>query len=346
MDYRLLGSSGAVVSRIGLGAMGFGDTPADDVALAELDVFVEAGGTLIDTADVYGDGQSERVVGTWLASRPADITERVVVATKGRYPSWTSGDPSAGGSSRRHLTRALDASLTRLGVETIDLYQVHAWDPHTPIEETLAWFDDAVAAGKVRYCGLSNFTGWQIEKASGRSRSGPVTAQIQYNLLTREVEWEITPAAQDNGLGILAWSPLAGGLLTGKHRRGEEPEDGTRFAAELASGYGAYFGALTAADRTWRVLETVSDIAKQREISPAQVSLAWLLAQPAVTSVIIGARTVSQLRENLGTADIQLDAEEIGRLDTASDPEPGPYPYGVFGQFQRSRMIGKSAPIM
>jgi aryl-alcohol dehydrogenase (NADP+) len=217
MDYRTLGNSGCAVSTLALGTMTFGAEADEAASHAQLDRFVEAGGTLIDTADVYSAGVSEEIIGRWLADRPAELTEPVVLATKGRFPMAT--DPNGVGLSARHLSRALDASLARLGVDTIDLYQAHGFDPLTPLEETLRTFDGFIRSGKIRYYGLSNFTGWQLTKAVQLARAlniaPPVTLQPQYNLLVREIEWEIVPAALDAGLGLLPWSPLGGGWLSG-----------------------------------------------------------------------------------------------------------------------------------
>src|SRR3954447_24100808 len=225
MDYRTLGRSGCAVSSLCLGTMTFGVETDEAGSHEQLDRFIETGGTLVDTADVYGKGQSEEIIGRWFASRPADVTERVVLATKGRFA--VGNEPNSLGLSTRHLTRALDASLSRLGIDRVDLYQVHAYDPWTPLEETMGFLDDAVRAGKVHYVGLSNFTGWQLQRtvdvALHRHLTAPVTLQPQYNLLVREIEWEIVPAAQANGLGLLPWSPLGGGWLTGKYRRDEQP---------------------------------------------------------------------------------------------------------------------------
>ena len=225
MDYRTLGHSGCAVSALGLGTMTFGVETDEPGAHEQLDRFAEAGGTLVDTADTYGNGRSEEIIGRWLASRPAGVTEPVVLATKGRFPLDDS--PNGAGLSARHLTRALDASLRRLGVEAVDLYQVHAFDPWTPLEETVRALDGFARAGKIRYWGLSNFTGWQLTKAVHLARAlnaaGPVTLQPQYSLLVREIEWEIVPAAIDAGLGLLPWSPLGGGWLSGKYQRGQRP---------------------------------------------------------------------------------------------------------------------------
>jgi aryl-alcohol dehydrogenase-like predicted oxidoreductase len=339
--YRKLGNSGTVVSNLALGTMTFGAATPEEGAFAQLDAYLAAGGTLVDTADVYTGGESERIVGSWLAARPSDLTDRVVLATKGRFP--TAEEPNGVGLSRRHLSRALDASLRRLGVDVIDLYQVHAWDPLTPIEETVGFLDDAVHAGKIRHFGLSNFTGWQLQKTVDVARfsglSTPITLQPQYNLLTRELEWEIVPAAQENGLGLLPWSPLSGGLLTGKYQQDAAAGENTRYGDGSAQPGRHMYGRRTAAERTWAVLDVLGTIAAKREVSSAQIALAWVAGRPAVSSVILGARTLEQLTDNLAAADLVLTAEETETLDTVSDPEPADYPYGRFGSFQRIRPI-------
>jgi len=340
MEYRILGSSGVSVSTLALGTMTFGTETDEEAAHVQLDRFVEVGGNLVDTADVYSNGGSERIIGRWLARRPTEICDHVVLATKGRFA--TGAGPNEVGLSRRHLARALDASLGRLGVDAIDLYQVHAWDPYTPVEETLTFLDSAVRAGKIHYVGLSNFTGWQIQKAVDvadvRGLVRPITLQPQYNLLAREVEWEIVPACQSEGLGLLPWSPLGGGWLTGKYRRDERPTGSTRLGENPNRGVEAY-DRRGANERTWDVLGAVDDIARSRELSMAQVALAWLVDRPTVCSVILGARTQEQLDDNLGAAGVHLSDDEIRRLDQASDPSPADYPYGGPGAEQRSRQI-------
>jgi aryl-alcohol dehydrogenase-like predicted oxidoreductase len=264
----------------------------------------------------------------------------MVIATKGRFPMGEG--PNDVGLSRRHLGVALDASLRRLGVDTIDLYQLHAFDPHTPVEETLRFLDDAVRAGKIRYVGLSNFTGWQIQKVADLARFGgltvPVTLQPQYNLLVREIEWEIVPACLENGLGLLPWSPLGGGWLTGKYTREERPTGATRLGENPERGVEAY-DRRSRQERTWDVIDAVREVADQRGVSMAQVALAWLVDRPAMTSVILGARTTEQLADNLGAAGLHLTPEETARLDTVSDPAPADYPYGGPGTDQRSRKL-------
>jgi aryl-alcohol dehydrogenase-like predicted oxidoreductase len=339
VEYRRLGGSGAVVSALALGTMTFGAETDEDGAQAQLDRFVEVGGTLIDTADVYSKGASEEIVGRWLAQRPADVRDRVVVATKGRFA--LSAEPNGVGLSRRHLTRAIDASLRRLGVDCIDLYQVHAYDPLTPIEETLRCLDDQARAGKIHYVGLSNFTGWQLQRAVDVAEfchlSPPVTLQPQYSLLVREIEWELVPACLAAGIGLLPWSPLAGGWLTGKYGPDERPTGATR-AGENPRGLFSY-DARGLDQRTWQVVDAVRKVAEDGGASMAQVALAWLLGRPAVCAVILGARTLAQLEDNLAAAEIRLEPGEMARLDEVSAVPVGDYPYGRRGVAQRRRNV-------
>lgn len=340
MQYRTLGRSGCVVSALTLGTMTFGQETDEAGAREQLDAFVAAGGTFVDVADVYAGTESERIVGRWLADASPEVRDQVVLATKGRFP--TGSGPNDLGLSRRHLQTALDASLQRLQVDTIDLYQVHAWDPLTPLEETFRFLDDAVGAGKIRYVGLSNYTGWQLTKvvelADRHGWAKPVTLQPQYNLLVREIEWEIVPACADAGLGLLPWSPLGGGWLTGKYSRDARPEGATRLGEDPERGMEAY-GGRSAQERTWDVVDAVRAVADEQGVPMGQVALAWLLQRPQVTSVILGARTTAQLTENLGSVHLELSTEQVGRLDAASDPQVGDYPYGGPGQEQRSRKV-------
>jgi aryl-alcohol dehydrogenase-like predicted oxidoreductase len=341
MDYRTLGYSGCAVSSLCLGTMTFGVETDETVAHQQLDRFLEAGGTLVDTADVYGEGRSEEIIGGWFARRPADLTEPVVLATKGRFRFAADHSPNGAGLSARHLTRALDASLRRLGLESVDLYQVHAFDALTPMEETLRTLDQFVRSGKIRYYGLSNFTGWQLTKAVHLARAlnvaGPVTLQPQYSLLAREIEWEIVPAVLDAGMGLLPWSPLGGGWLSGKYRRDQRPSGATRLGEDPGRGMEAYDRRGT--DRTWRVIDAVQKVAEDRGTSMAEVALAWVTGRPAVSSTILGARTLDQLEANLRSADLHLTAAETAALDAASDPHPVDYPYGELGADQRSRSL-------
>jgi aryl-alcohol dehydrogenase-like predicted oxidoreductase len=340
MQYRTLGRSGTAVSALALGTMTFGTETDEAGSHDQLDRFVEAGGTLVDTADVYSGGVSEEIIGRWFRDRPADVAGRVVLATKGRFP--VTDEPNGVGLSRRHLVRALEASLRRLGVDRVDLYQLHAYDALTPMEETFSCLDGLVRAGKILYVGLSNFTGWQLQRAvdvcDQLQLSPPITVQPQYNLLVRETEWEIIPACGANGLGLLPWSPLAGGWLTGKYRRDQAPEGATRLGEDPDRGMEAY-GPRSREERTWRVVDAVRRVAEGRGVSMAQVALAWLRDRPTVSSVILGARTVTQLEDNLAAADVILEPAEVDELDVASDVDVGDYPYGRLGIEQRHRPI-------
>jgi|SRR5579875_68712 len=339
MEYRTLGCSGCAVSSLGLGTMTFGVETGEQDAHRLLDSFVAAGGTLVDTADVYGAGRSEEIIGRWLASRPAEVTGRVVLATKGRFP--VDDSPNGAGLSAVHLARALEGSLRRLGVETVDLYQLHAFDPWTPLTETIRTLDGFVRAGKIRYWGLSNFTGWQLTKAvqlaSALNLTGPVTIQPQYSLLVRETEWEIVPAALDAGLGLLPWSPLGGGWLTGKYQRDTAPSGATRLGEDPGRGMEAYGRRGT--EHTWSVVEAVRAMAADRGVSMAEVAVAWVTARPGVASTLLGVRSLNQLQANLRAAQLQLTPEETARLDAVSDPRPPDYPYGELGADQRSRNL-------
>ncbi|MCZ2404167.1 aldo/keto reductase [Paenarthrobacter sp. Z7-10] len=339
MEYRTLGNSGAVVSAFALGTMTFGAEADEKDSHAILNDYAAAGGNFIDTADVYSQGTSEEIIGRWLASHPQE-RDQMVLASKGRFPMGEG--PNDLGTSGRHLRRALDDSLGRLGVEHIDLYQMHAWDPFTPIEETLRFLNDAVTSGKIGYYGFSNFTGWQLTKAVYVARehgwAPPVTLQPQYSLLVRGIESEIVPAALDAGLGLLPWSPLAGGWLSGKYQRDQHPTGQTRLGENAERGMEAWTGR-NAEEKTWQVLDAVLEIAKSHKVSAAQVALAWLVRQPAVTSVILGARTTEQLADNLQAGSLELSDQDLQRLTGVSEPELASYPYGVPAIAQRSRKI-------
>ena len=336
MEYRTLGGTGTIVSSQCLGTMTFGKESSEEVSHAQLDRFVELGGNFIDTANVYSRGISEEIIGRWLTAR-SGVRDQVVIATKGRFAM---GDgPNDVGLSSTNLSRALDASLRRLQIDTIDLYQAHAWDALTPLEETLRFFDDAVRAGKIRYAGVSNFLGWQLQKAalltSTLGLAPIVTLQPQYNLLVREIELELTDVCENEGIGILPWSPLAGGWLTGKYRRDESPTGASRLGEDPQRGMEAY-APRNAQERTWDVIAAVGKIAESRGVSMAQVALAWTADRPAVTSVILGARTVEQLDDNLAAAELHLSADETALLDEVSEPVVGEYPYGPQGRAQRA----------
>jgi len=339
IDYRRLGPSGAIVTKLCLGTMTFGAESDEATSHALLDDYAKAGGNFIDTADVYSNGASESIVGRWLKSHPTEARQ-MVVATKARFPMGPG--PNDIGLSRKHLGEALDASLRRLGLERIDLYQMHAWDALTPIEETLRFLDDAARAGKIAYYGFSNFLGWHIAKAAQVAKalrfSAPVTLQPQYSLLVRGIEQEIVPACLDVGMGLLPWSPLGGGWLSGKYKRDQKPIGATRLGENPNRGMESY-GPRNAAERTWRIIGAVEDIAKARGVSMAQVALAWVAAQPAVTSVILGARSRDQLADNLASAALALSADELAALSAASAPDIEDYPYGKGGAAQRHRKM-------
>ncbi|POX61528.1 aldo/keto reductase [Streptomyces sp. Ru62] len=326
MEYRQLGNSGLRVSVLTLGTMTFGGRGvfakvgrADlTEASRQIDRALDAGVNLIDTADSYSGGLSEEIVGRAMKGR----LDRALIATKARMPTGTG--PNDAGLSRHHLIQACEASLRRLGTDHIDLYQVHAWDGLTPLEETLSALDALVRAGKIRYVGCSNYSGWHLMKALGVSdRTGTarfVSQQIHYSLQAREAEYELLPIAVDQGLGVLAWSPLAGGLLSGKYRRGVEPPAGSR----RLSGWDE--PPVRDEDRLYAVVDALVSLARDRDATPAQVALAWLLSRPAVTSLVIGVRSEEQLDQNLRAADLVLEPAELERLDEVSAP-PLPYPY-------------------
>lgn len=337
--YRTLGRSGAVVFAQALGTMTFGAEADEPTSHAIIDAYIERGGNFIDTADVYSAGASEKIIGRWLATHP-DEAAQIVIATKGRFPMGPG--PNDLGTSRRHLRIALDDSLRRLGVDHIDLYQLHAWDAITPLDETLRFLDDAITQGKIGYYGFSNFTGWQLAKAAVLAQQHgwnvPVTLQPQYNLLVRGIEHEIVPAALDAGIGLLPWSPLGGGWLTGKYRRDVPPTGTTRLGENPERGMEAW-QRRNANERTWQIIDTVTGIADAHGVSASQVALAWVSAQPAVSSVILGARSVEQLRDNMGAVTLELDEEQLASLTTVSAPQAEDYPYGEPGVAQRHRKI-------
>lgn len=332
MKLRKLGSTGLWASDICLGAMNFGRAPhgADEATSRRvIDAFLEEGGNFIDTADAYSGGLSEEIVGRALKGR----RDRVLLATKGFYPVTANfGDPpahaNAFGATRRHLAEALDASLRRLGTDFIDLYQVHCWDPHAPLEETLSALDDFVRQGKIRHAGLSNYAAWQVVEAhhvAERNGWHPyVTAQVQYSLICRDIEEELVPACLRHGLGILPWSPLGGGVLTAKYV-GDRAEAGSRFAGEPANARQAEWRTHFRTERTEAIARAVAEAARELQSTPTAVSLAWLLGRPGVSSVIIGPRTLEHLAPNLAASSLVLPAEIAARLDEVS-ALPARYP--------------------
>ncbi|WP_017975083.1 aldo/keto reductase [Actinopolyspora halophila] len=319
MEYRQLGRSGLRVSTLTLGTMTFGGEGIfgnlGDVDLSgarrQIDMCLEAGVNLIDTANMYSTGTAEEIVGAALGDKRDDV----LISTKVRMAM---GDgPNDAGLSRQHIVRQAEASLRRLGTDHIDLYHVHEWDGQTPLEETLEALDTLVRSGKVRYLGVSNYAGWQLMKALATAdRHGYqrfVANQIYYSLESRDAEYELVPASVDQGLGILVWSPLAGGLLSGKYRRGQQSSEG-RHLTEWSE------PPVRDENKLYDTIEEVVDIAQSHGASPAQIALAYLLRKPAVSSLVIGARKDEQLRDNLGAAEIRLSDEEFDRLDEISAP--------------------------
>ena len=325
MEYRRLGRSGLFVSAMTLGTMtfggrgGFGKVGSTDVTAAtrQVDMCLDAGINLFDTADIYSDGESEEILGQAISGR----RDRLLLATKARMPV---GDgPNEAGLSRQHLIQQCEASLGRLGTDHIDLYQTHEWDGVTPLEETLEALDTLVRSGKVRYIGCSNHSGWQLMKALGVSdRLGLqryVSQQIYYSLEARDAEYELVPLALDQECAILVWSPLAGGLLSGKYRRNKDTSEGRH-----VSGWDE--PPVRDPDKLYDTIDALVEIADNHGVSAAQVALAWLLGRPGVASLVVGARTEEQLADNLAAAELRLSEEERGRLDEASAP-PLLYPY-------------------
>ena len=319
------------MSVFGLGTMTFGAESDEVTSHAMLDRFAEAGGFFIDTADVYASGASEEILGRWLATR--SDRDHFVVSTKGRFAM---GDgPHDWGAGRAHLTSAVDASLRRLQADVIDLYHIHCWDPFTPLEETLETLDDMVRSGKVRYVGFSNFAGYQLARAVTTARlqgwAPIVSLQALYNLLDRTIEWELVPECLDEGLGILPWSPLGGGWLSGKYSRRDRPTGATRLGEDPTRGLEAYD--LNDTERTWSVIEACRRVAEGKGVSIASVALAWLRDRPGVSSVILGTRTVEQLEQNLSAADLELTTDERAALDLVSAPGYPLYPYGFIEKY-------------
>lgn len=314
MEQRYLGRSGTRVSRLGLGTVTWGPQVDQHEAGEQLRAFLDAGGTLVDTADVYGHGESERIIGGLL--REVVDREEIVLATKA---GLVEGDRRAD-LSRRHLLRALDQSLARLGTDHVDLWYLHQWDPATPFEETLAACDTAVASGRVRYVGVSNFSGWQTGTAATWQRGHParadiVATQVEYSLLQRGVEREVVSAAIEHGLGVLAWGPLGRGVLTGKYRGGGVPAESRAAIPQYEPFVREYLS-----EHHSRVVNSVVTAAEGLDTTPLAVALAWVRDRPGVTSAVVGARTVAQLKASLQSEAITLPDEIRGALDDVSAP--------------------------
>jgi len=318
-DFVPLGRSGLKVSSLCLGTMNFGNENwgCDEPTSAKIiDRFLEAGNNFIDTANVYAGGPSEEIVGRAIAAR----RDEIVLATKGFNPQEGTG-PNDRGNSRVNLTRSLEGSLRRLGTDFVDLYQVHSWDPTTPVEETMATLDDFVRSGKVRYIGCSNWQASQIVEgqwAAARNGGTPlVSLQPQYSLIVRDIEIDVLPTAARHGLGVIVWSPLGGGLLTGKHSKESSPSD-SRFGKVASGDIWELMRRALFTDRNFEIVAAVGEVADRLHTTHTGVAVAWTLAQSAVTSAIIGPRTVEQLEDNLAAGSLELDADALKDLDRAS----------------------------
>ena len=319
-DFRTLGRSGLVVSPLALGTMTFGTQrwgSTDSVSQAVFDAYVDAGGNFIDTADVYAGGRSEELLGGYLAERK--LRDQVVLATKFGFNAQR-GNPNASGNGRKNIYRALEGSLRRLKTDYVDLYWLHVWDMVTPVEETLQTLGDLVRAGHIRYFGLSDMPAWYAAKAAALAQAhnipGPIAMQLEYSLVARGVEAEHLPAAHDGGLGVVPWSPLAGGFLAGKYER-----KGAGATGEGRLSGSNPFGNTKFTDRNWRVLDALKAVAAEVDRPPAQVALAWVSAQPGVTSLLLGASRLEQLRDNLAPLDVSLTPEQLRTLGEVGAPE-------------------------
>jgi len=345
MEYRRLGRSGLRVSTITMGTMTFGGkggfsavgTTGVDQARTQVNLALEAGVNLIDTADIYSDGLSEEITGEVLAGRRDDV----LLATKARMVAGPG--PNDGGASRHHLVRSLERSLKRLRTDHIDLYQIHEWDGQTPLEETLEALDSMVRSGKVRYVGASNYCGWQLMKALATADAHGyqryVSQQIHYTLQARDAEDELVPLTLAEELGILVWSPLAGGLLSGKYRRDTSAPEGSRHLSDWNE------PPVHDEAKLYDIVDVLVEIGQAHGVSAAQVALAWLLGRPGVTSVVIGARTDAQLTDNLAAADLVLDDEERARLDTVS-AVPLRYPHWHQAATAADRLSGADLSLL
>ncbi|MBS9722616.1 aldo/keto reductase [Tianweitania sp. BSSL-BM11] len=334
MEYRTLGRSGLKISTLTMGTMTFGgsgnfakvgSTDLDE-AKRQIDQCLDAGINLIDTANIYSAGQSEEIVGEALGGKRKND---VLISTKVRFR--TGEGPNNEGLSRYHIIRECEKSLKRLKTDVIDIYFLHQWDGITPLEETLAALDTLVEQGKIRYIGCSNYSGWHIMKALGISERERhprfITQQIHYTLEAREAEYELQPISVDQGLGIMVWSPIAGGLLSGKYGRDTES------ARQLA---GWSEPPIRDQDRLWRIVDVLKEVAGEHGVSAAQVALAWLLTRPAVTTLVVGARNQEQFADNIAAASLKLKEDDLRRLDEVSRP-PVIYPYWHQGKTASAR---------
>jgi len=326
MKYKNLGKTGLKVSEICLGAMNFGWTTDEETSYKILDRFAELGGNFIDTANIYGKGKSESLVGQWLSSKKR---EDWVIASKVRFAMGNG--PNQSGAGRKHIMASVEESLKRLQTSYIDLFQIHGYDKETPLEETLKTLNDLVRSGKVRYIGVSNYRGHQLQKAHYICKElgieEYVCLQPQYNLLCRGLEWDVLEAAQDIGMGVLPWSPLKGGWLSGKYSRDmQEPPKDSRVAWASGVGFSETDWASNANEFTWNVLDAVKEIAAKLNKSQSQVALRWLMQKPCVTAPIVGPGNLKQAEDNFQIFDWSISKEDMEKLDKVSLPK-APYPY-------------------
>ena len=329
-DFRSLGRSGLVISPLALGTMTFGPggwNADEQTSRAIFDAYRDAGGNFVDTADIYAGGESERLVGQFI--KAAGARDDIVLATKFGFNGSASpltttkagrGNPHAGGAGAKNIHRALEASLKRLETDYVDLYWMHVWDGVTPVEEIVQTLGDLVRAGKIRYYGLSDMPAWLAMKAATiaaeRRTPGPIAMQLEYSLVARDVEAEHIPAAREAGMGVIPWSPLAGGFLTGKYDRGDTSETGRLSGANP-------FGDSKFVDRNWAILDVLKAVAAELDRPEAQVALAWAIARPGISSTLVGARTLAQLESNIAATSIRISGDQMARLNEASAPSPG-----------------------
>ena len=339
-SFRALGSSGLIVSPLALGTMTFGMKrwgASADVSESIFNDYTEAGGNFIDTADLYSGGRSEELIGGFVAEKK--LRDRLVIATKFGF-NTEDGNPHAGGNGRKNIYRAVESSLRRLKTDFIDLYWLHVWDMVTPVEEVLQTLGDLVRGGKIRYFGFSDMPAWYAAKASTLATAhnvpGPIAIQLEYSLVERGIETESIPAARECGLGVCPWSLLAGGFLTGKYKRDEK-----EFSENLRlGGANPFQGPFTKfTDRNWQILDALQTVAEELNRPPAQVALAWISAQPAVTSIILGASKPEQLKDNVASLEINLTAEQLQKLNAASLINPQ-LPNGFFSPELKQMIFG------
>lgn len=333
--------SGLIVSPLALGTMTFGTArwgSSDDESENIFNSYVETGGNFIDTADVYAKGRSEELIGSCIAKN--NLRDRLVLATKFAFHSGEAGNPNAGGNGRKNIYRALEGSLRRLKTDYLDLYWLHVWDMVTPVEEVLQTLGDLVRAGKIRYFGFSDMPAWYAVKAVTLSAAynipGPIAMQLEHSLVERSIEREHVPAARDGGLGIMPWSPLAGGFLTGKYQQ-EDAENKATGEGRLNGGNP--FGDRKFTERNWRILAALQKVAVEVKRPPAQIAPAWAAAQSGMTSLILGVSKLEQLRDNLSSLEIRLTPEQLHTLDAVSAPEPT-FPDGIFSAEVNQMIFG------